>query len=220
MQLLRFQGHGLQGPSAGMQRRCSAYRTPAALCEGLRGWTIPLAMRGVRRRGGSTAPGSHGDIQTNSRGPGVKVTSTAGGTHVPLSTEGRAQAGDSVSASSRTLHLRASQQLRRHLPGNQCCEPRTSADAQRRATKFCTKAAMTSIGHQAQKVSRQPPIRAGGSLPPSRRTRGGLCDHLPWGISGGNRCNLSFLMSQFFASGGQSIGVSASASVLPTNIQD
>ena len=29
----------------------------------------------------------------------------------------------------------------------------------------------------------------------------------------------SFLMSQFFASGGQSIGVSASASVLPVNIQ-
>ena len=29
-----------------------------------------------------------------------------------------------------------------------------------------------------------------------------------------------FLMSQFFASGGQSIGVSASASVLPMNIQD
>ena len=30
----------------------------------------------------------------------------------------------------------------------------------------------------------------------------------------------SFLMSQFFASGGQSIGVSASASVLPMNTQD
>ena len=30
----------------------------------------------------------------------------------------------------------------------------------------------------------------------------------------------SFLMSQFFPSGGQSIGVSASASVLPMNIQD
>ena len=30
----------------------------------------------------------------------------------------------------------------------------------------------------------------------------------------------SFLMSQFFASGGRSIGVSASASVLPMNIQD
>ena len=30
----------------------------------------------------------------------------------------------------------------------------------------------------------------------------------------------SFLMSQFFASGGQSIGVSASASALPMNIQD
>ena len=30
----------------------------------------------------------------------------------------------------------------------------------------------------------------------------------------------SFQMSQFFASGGQSIGVSASASVLPMNIQD
>ena len=30
----------------------------------------------------------------------------------------------------------------------------------------------------------------------------------------------SFLMSQFFSSGGQSIGVSASASVLPMNIQD
>ena len=30
----------------------------------------------------------------------------------------------------------------------------------------------------------------------------------------------SFPMSQFFASGGQSIGVSASASVLPMNIQD
>ena len=30
----------------------------------------------------------------------------------------------------------------------------------------------------------------------------------------------SFLMSQFFASGGQSTGVSASASVLPMNIQD
>ena len=29
-----------------------------------------------------------------------------------------------------------------------------------------------------------------------------------------------FLMSQFFASGGQNIGVSASASVLPTNVQD
>ena len=32
--------------------------------------------------------------------------------------------------------------------------------------------------------------------------------------------NGSFQMSQFFASGGQSIGVSASASVLPKNIQD
>ena len=30
----------------------------------------------------------------------------------------------------------------------------------------------------------------------------------------------SFLMSQFFASGGQSIGISASTSVLPMNIQD
>ena len=30
----------------------------------------------------------------------------------------------------------------------------------------------------------------------------------------------SFQMSQFFASGGQSIGVSASASILPVNIQD
>ena len=30
----------------------------------------------------------------------------------------------------------------------------------------------------------------------------------------------SFLMSQFFASGGQSIGASASASILPMNIQD
>ena len=30
----------------------------------------------------------------------------------------------------------------------------------------------------------------------------------------------SFLMSQFFTSGGQSIGVSASASVLPVNTQD
>ena len=30
----------------------------------------------------------------------------------------------------------------------------------------------------------------------------------------------SFPMNQFFASGGQSIGISASASVLPTNIQD
>ena len=30
----------------------------------------------------------------------------------------------------------------------------------------------------------------------------------------------SFLMSQFFASGGQSIGDSASVSVLPMNIQD
>ena len=30
----------------------------------------------------------------------------------------------------------------------------------------------------------------------------------------------SFLMSQFFTSGGQSIGISASASVLPMNIQD
>ena len=32
--------------------------------------------------------------------------------------------------------------------------------------------------------------------------------------------SVSFQMSQFFASGGQSIGVSASASVLPMNIQD
>ena len=34
------------------------------------------------------------------------------------------------------------------------------------------------------------------------------------------RASESFPMSQFFASGGQSIGVSASASVLPVNIQD
>ena len=34
------------------------------------------------------------------------------------------------------------------------------------------------------------------------------------------RASGSFLMSQFFASGGQSIGVSASAPVLPMNIQD
>ena len=34
------------------------------------------------------------------------------------------------------------------------------------------------------------------------------------------RASGSFQMSQFFASGGQSIGVSASASVLPMNIQD
>ena len=32
--------------------------------------------------------------------------------------------------------------------------------------------------------------------------------------------SMSFQMSQFFASGGQSIGVSASASVVPMNIQD
>ena len=32
--------------------------------------------------------------------------------------------------------------------------------------------------------------------------------------------SVSFQMNQFFASGGQSIGVSASASVLPMNIQD
>ena len=32
--------------------------------------------------------------------------------------------------------------------------------------------------------------------------------------------NQSFLVSHFFASGGQSIGVSASVSVLPMNIQD
>ena len=34
------------------------------------------------------------------------------------------------------------------------------------------------------------------------------------------RASGSFPMSQFFTSGGQNIGVSASASVLPTNIQD
>ena len=39
------------------------------------------------------------------------------------------------------------------------------------------------------------------------------------GKSTGVGCHLSFQMSQFFASGGQSIGVSASASVLPINIQ-
>ena len=32
--------------------------------------------------------------------------------------------------------------------------------------------------------------------------------------------SISFQMSQLFASGGQSIGASASASVLPMNIQD
>ena len=35
-----------------------------------------------------------------------------------------------------------------------------------------------------------------------------------------NLSSVSFPMTQFFASGGQSIGVSASASVLPMNIQD
>jgi len=35
-----------------------------------------------------------------------------------------------------------------------------------------------------------------------------------------NQVQLVFPMSQFFASGGQSIGVSATASVLPKNIQD
>ena len=43
-------------------------------------------------------------------------------------------------------------------------------------------------------------------------TKSANCDTFP--ASG------SFQMSQFFTSGGQSIGVSASASVLPVNIQD
>ena len=40
------------------------------------------------------------------------------------------------------------------------------------------------------------------------------------GKSTGVGCHLSFQMSQFFASGGQSIGVSASTSVSPVNIQN
>ena len=40
------------------------------------------------------------------------------------------------------------------------------------------------------------------------------------GCEGSFPASGSFLRSQFFASGGQSIGVSASASVLPMNTQD
>ena len=70
----------------------------------------PAPARLPRRPGGKAETQEY-RAETNSRGPGVKVTSTAGRTDIPLSTEGRGQAGDSVSASSRTLHLRASQQL-------------------------------------------------------------------------------------------------------------
>ena len=57
-------------------------------------------------------------------------------------------------------------QLRRHLPGNQCCEPHTSTDTRRRATKFCTKAAMTSIvtpGTEGLQAADSP----GWGLPPT-----------------------------------------------------
>ena len=46
-----------------------------------------------------------------------------------------------------------------------------------------------------------------------------LCCHLPSCLQSFQALG-SFPMSQFFASGGQSIGVSASASVLPMNTQD
>ena len=64
--------------------------------------------------------------------------------------------------------------------------------------------------HQLQELTQTHVHWVGDAIQPSL-----LLLHLPSFPASG-----SFVMSQFFASGGQSIGVSASASVLPMNTQD
>ena len=64
------------------------------------------------------------------------------------------------------------------------------------------------------------PRACSNSCPSSRWCHPTISSSVPFSCLWSFPASGSFPMSQFFASGGQSIGVSASASVLPMNIQD
>ena len=73
-----------------------------------------------------------------------------------------------------------------------------------------------SVHHQLLELTQTHVHRVSEAFQPSHP----LSSPSPPAFSAFNQASGSFPMSQFFTSGGQSIGVSASASVLPMNIQD
>ena len=78
-------------------------------------------------------------------------------------------------------------------------------------------------GPQHTRLSCPPPTprACSNSSPLSRRCHPTISSSVfPFSCLQSFPASRSFQMSQFFASGGQSIGVSASASILPTNTQD
>ena len=70
------------------------------------------------------------------------------------------------------------------------------------------------VHHQLPELAQTHVHRVSDAIQPSHPVAPFFSHLQPFPASG------SFQMSQFFTSGGQSIGVSASASVLPMNIQD
>ena len=70
--------------------------------------------------------------------------------------------------------------------------------------------------HQHLELAQTHVHRVGDAIQPSHL----LSSPSPPALNLSQPASGSFQMSQFFTSGGQSIGVSASASVLPINVQD
>ena len=71
------------------------------------------------------------------------------------------------------------------------------------------------VHHQLPELTQTHINRVGDAMQPSHPLLSPFSSHLQ-----SFPASRSFLLSQFFPSGGQTIGVSASASVLPVNIQD
>ena len=71
------------------------------------------------------------------------------------------------------------------------------------------------VHHQLPELAQTHVHQNGDAIQPSHPLSSPFSSHLQSFPASG-----SFLMSQFFISGSQGIGVSASASVLPMNIQD
>ena len=96
-----------------------------------------------------------------------------------------------------------------------------------------TFSSIQSFNHVQLFVTQWTPVHQASCAPPTPRTCSNSCSSSQWcyptilsSVVPFSSClqsfpaSGSFPMSQFFASGGQSIGVSASASVLPMNIQN
>ena len=102
--------------------------------------------------------------------------------------------------------------------GNHLCQqPQFSSIAQSCPT-FCNSMDYSTPGfpvhHQLLELAQTHVHRIGDAIPPFNPLRPLLLSPSIFPTSA------SFPMSQFFASGGQNIGASASSSVLPVNIQD